>query len=297
MTDIFLAYSRKDEARVARLEKMLEDAGLSVWWDCYLPGGERWQSKIESEHSAAKVVLVCWTHASVSPEATFVQDEAFRAGVRLVQVILERGARPPLGLGQFQAIDLSHWRGSKRDPSFQDLVELVRARLDGKSAPKPKGRAKRALQHFVVPGGLATAAIAIGMFFWSSPAAREGICTLPVAQPALSRGCCTAGFTEAPLVRDTAYTSAPVEKASVVRQTEKSFASEAAARRDAADRANDDAAEMCARIDQEFERLAGVEVLVTKYECREISGGWTCAADYRATCAVEKRELVQRCPG
>lgn len=297
MTDIFVAYKREDEARVARLVKALEDAELSVWWDRYLPGAEPWHPKIATEHAAAKVVIVCWTHASVAPEATFVQDEAFRAGVRLVQVILERGARPPLGFGQFQAIDLSHWRGNAKDPSFQDLVKLVRARLDGTPAPKPKGPAKLALQRFVFGGGLTLAAIAIGMFLWSSPAAREGICAVPVAQPALSRSCCKVRFTEAPLVRDTAYTPAPVEKASVVRQSAEPFVSEADARLDVAVRANDDAKQvLCANFDQEFERLAGVEVLVTKYDCRETPGGWICAADYRATCAVERRELVQRCP-
>lgn len=296
MTDVFISYKHEDVARVARLVKALEGVGLSVWWDCYLQGGERWQPKIESEHSKAKVVLVCWTLASVDPQATFVHDEAYRAGVRLVQVMLERGIRPPLGLGQFQAIDLSRWCDNEGDQFFQDLVELVRARLAGTPAPKPKGPAKRALQRFVYGGGLTLAAIAIGGFLWSSPAAREGICTMPVAQPALSRSCCRVGFTEMPLVRDTAYTSKIVSKASVVRQSAERFASEAAARLDAIARANEDAAELlCAIIDQDYERLAGVKVLVTKYDCREDSVGWTCAAEYRATCAVEGRVLVQRC--
>jgi hypothetical protein len=213
-----------------------------------------------------------------------------------VQVKLERGADSPVGFSQEQAIDLSHWRGSKRDPLFQHLVELVRARLAGTPAPKPKGSAKRALQRFVVGGGLTTAAIAIGGFLWSSPAAREGICTLPVAQPALSRSCCRARFTEAPIVRDSAYTPDPVEKGGATRQSEKPFASEAAARRDAADRANEDAAELCSITDQKYERVVGVEVLMKKYNCQKIFDGWRCVAEFRATCAVERRELVQRCP-
>lgn len=297
MTDIFVSYKREDEARVARLVKALEGVGLSVWWDCYLQGGERWQPKIESEHSAAKVILVCWTHASIANEASFVHDEAYRAGVRLVQVILERGIRLPLGFGQVQAIDLSHWYGNARDPFFQDLLALVRARLAGIPVPKPKGPARRALGRFVFGGGLIVTAIAIAGFLWSTPTVRESICALPFAQPTLSLSCCRLGYTEKPVIRDTAYTPAPVEKASAVRQSAEPFISEAVARLDVAARANDDAKQLlCAIFDQEYERLAGVEVLVTKFDCREGSGGWTCAADYRATCAVERRELVQRCP-
>lgn len=246
---------------------------------------------------AAKVVIVCWTRASIGPDGGFVRDEASRAKGRLVPVMLERGVRLPLGFGQVQAIDLSHWHGNARDPFFQDLVVLLRARLAGAPAPKPKGPAHRALRRFVYGGGLATAALALTGFLWSTPAAREGICTLPVAQPTLSRGCCRAGFTQKSFVRDTAYTPAPVDKASYLRQSEQSFASEAAARLDVAARLNDDVALLCAIGDQQFERVASVTAVLTRYDCRKTAAGWTCAADYRATCAVERREIVQRCPG
>ena len=296
MTDLFLSYKREDEARVARLVKALEAAGLSLWWDRGLPGGEEWRANIEAALDAAKVVVVCWTHASVGPEGGFVRDEASRARGRLVPVILGRGVRLPLGFGEMQAIDLSHWLGNARDPFFQDLVALLRARLAGAPAPKPKGPAHRALRRFVYGGGLATAALVLTGVLWSTPDAREGVCALPVAQPALSRGCCRAGFTEKPVVRDTAYTPAPVEKTGYLRQSEQFFASEAAARLDVAARLNEDAVLLCAIGDQEFERVASVAASVTRHDCRKTLSGWTCAADYRAACAVERRELVQRCP-
>lgn len=297
MTDIFLSYKREDEARVARLVQALEGAGLSLWWDRGLPGGEEWRANIETALDATKVVLVCWTHASVGPEGGFVRDEASRAKGRLVPVMLERGVRLPLGFGQVQAIDLSHWHGNARDPFFQDLLALLRARLDGAPAPKPKGPAHRAFRRFVYSGGLATAALALTGFLWSTPAARESICTLPVAQPKLSRGCCRAGFTQKSFVRDTAYTLAPVEKTGYLRQSEQFFPSEAAARLDVAARLDTDAAQLCAIGDQQFERVASVAAVVTRHDCRKTAAGWTCAADYRATCAVERREIVQRCPG
>jgi hypothetical protein len=294
--DVFISYKREDEARVSRLVRALQSAGLSVWWDRGLPGGEEWRANIEAALDSAKVVLVCWTRASTGPDGGFVRDEASRAGARLAPVILERGARPPLGFGEVQAIDLSHWHGNARDPFFQDLLALVIARRDGAPAPKPKGPASRALKRFVYGGGLATLALAVAGFVWSTPAARTGLCTLPVAQPALSRSCCQAGFTDMPVVRDEAYTPAPVEKPGYLRQSATPFASEAEARADVAARLLADAEMLCSVVDPEFERLATTGAEPTRYDCRQTASGWTCAADYRAMCVVERRELIQRCP-
>jgi hypothetical protein len=75
------------------------------------------------------------------------------------------------------------------------------------------------------------------------------------------------------------------------------FSSEAEARADIEGRLQADAALLCAVADTQFERVAGVNAEATQFDCRQTAAGWTCAADYRAVCAVERRELVQRCPG
>jgi hypothetical protein len=296
-SEVFVSYKREDEARVGRLVKALEGAKLSVWWDRDLPGGEVWRANIEAALGAAKIVVVCWTHASAGPAGDFVRDEASRAKARLVPVILERGVKPPLGFGEMQALDLSHWSGNTRDPFFQDLLALIIAKRDGKPAPEPKGPAARALKRFVYGGGLATLAVAIAGLVWSTPAARTGLCTLPVGQPTLSRTCCQAGFTEAPVVRDQAYTPTSLEKTGYMRQSETLFASEVEARADVAARFQTDAAMLCAAADAEYERVVGVSAAPTRLDCRETAAGWTCAADYRATCAVERRELIEACRG
>ena len=57
MSEIFISYKREDEVRVGRLAKALQDAGLSIWWDRSLAGGENWRSQIENELDAAKCVI------------------------------------------------------------------------------------------------------------------------------------------------------------------------------------------------------------------------------------------------
>src|SRR5262245_8400762 len=119
MSEIFVSYKREDEKQVGRLVRALEGAGLSVWWDRGLPGGESWRSQIQTALDAAKCVIVAWTRESVGPAGDFVCDEAGQATRRsvLVPVMLER-VDPPLGFGEIQAIDLTRWKGNPRDPFF-----------------------------------------------------------------------------------------------------------------------------------------------------------------------------------
>lgn len=297
--DIFISYKREDEARVGRLVRALEGAGLSVWWDRGLPGGEDWRAGIEAALDAAKVVLVCWTHASTGPEGGFVRDEAARAKGRLVPVILERGVRPPLGFGEVQAIDLSHWNGNARDSFFQDLIALLIAKRDGAPPPRPKGPTARALRRFVYGGGLTAFILGAIAFAWSTPLVRETSCALPV--PGLARACCLAGFTEKVGARDTAWTPAAHQLAGYLRNAPRrsgarGFATEAQAQADAEHRLPADARQVCAVSEPESQRLVGAEARITRFQCAQPDGDWDCAADYVATCRIEERRMVARCP-
>lgn len=141
VSDIFLSYSRDDRVRVERLAVALMQAGYSVWWDRNLTGGERFQSEIQTELSAARAVIVIWTRASVNSH--WVADEAGegRDTGRLVPITLD-GTVPPLGFRQFQGLDFSGWK-SVDDPVFADLRAALARLID-----KPAAAAAR-----TVPGG------------------------------------------------------------------------------------------------------------------------------------------------
>jgi hypothetical protein len=81
-----------------------------------------------------------------------------------------------------------------------------------------------------------------------------------------------------------------------VRQSERPFATQAAAQADALARATADASETaCAPVD-DTERLAGVDIGRTTFDCRPSPfGGWACAADYTVTCRIETRAMTETC--
>lgn len=296
MNDIFLSYKREDEGRVALLVRALEGAGLSVWWDRALPGGEDWRARIEAALDAAKIVIVCWSRASVGPEGGFVRDEAARAGDRLLPVLLERGVRAPIGFGQIQAFDLSHWRGKESDPFLGDLVAAIQARLKGAAPPKPQGPAARAFRRFVYGGGLTALLLAALGFTLSTPVVRENACAIPV--PGLARTCCLAGFTEKSLVRDGHWMPAADRQfAMYLGRGEAPFPSREAAIADAQNRLDADAQRNCTPPDPASQRVSEAKARSPAFQCQQFSTGWQCAADYTVTCKMEERPLIARCPG
>jgi hypothetical protein len=188
--DIFLSYKSEDERLAARLRKALEAEGFSVWWDRSLLPAESWRGQIQSSLDAAAATIVIWTRESTGPGGDFVRDEAGQAKARgrLVPVLMEK-TRLPLGFAELQAIDLVGWKGDIRNIFFRDLVATIQAKLDGKSAPKPKGPLRRTLRRSST-AFLSTATMgALFAFFANLMSIQDKVCSLPLAQPKLSDAC------------------------------------------------------------------------------------------------------------
>ncbi|MCP3956491.1 MAG: toll/interleukin-1 receptor domain-containing protein [bacterium] len=190
MSEIFISYKREDEARVGRLVKALGGAGLSVWWDRSLPGGESWREQIQTALLAAKCVIVVWTNESVGATGDFVRDEASQAKRRgvLVPVMLDK-VDPPLGFGEIQAINLTHWKGSSRDPFFMDLCAAVAAKAEGRPVPPGKGPMKRMLRRLTYSGVASAIGFGVLAFGLDLFKAQEQVCGVALLQPQISDVC------------------------------------------------------------------------------------------------------------
>ena len=132
MGAIFLSYAREDRSCAEKLARVLEGAGHSVWWDRRLDGGEEFSAEIEAALSQSDVVVVAWTRESV--KSRWVRDEAAVGGDtgKLVPVSMD-GSLPPMGFRQFHTLELTDWRGAKRDERTAELLHSVERRLKGKS--------------------------------------------------------------------------------------------------------------------------------------------------------------------
>jgi TolB-like protein len=140
---VFLSYSRADQKQARSIVHVLETAGFSVWWDTLLEGGERFSRTTETALESATAVIVLWSKTSAGSH--WVQDEAARGrdSGRMVPVSLD-GSLPPLGFGQFQAIDVSRALGKPGSEPMQKLVRAVAAlhgRAPSELHPLPAQRA------------------------------------------------------------------------------------------------------------------------------------------------------------
>lgn len=185
---VFLSYARDDRARVTPLVAALREAGVDVWWDDHIEGGQAFAAAIEAALVRSEAVIVVWSAASVRSD--WVRDEAGRGRDRacLVAISLD-GTDPPLGFGQYHAIDFSHWRERGDAPEIDRLLRALSVCAGGESpAPRaPKLRARGTSRRGVVAAGAVAAAggawFLAGRPGWeaSGAAPKNSIAVLPFA--------------------------------------------------------------------------------------------------------------------
>ena len=151
MASIFLSYAREDRGVAETLARILEAAGHRVWWDRHIDSGEEFAAEIESQLDDSDVVVVAWSKASL--KSRWVRDEAAVGGDKgiLVPVTID-GSRPPMGFRQFHTLDLTDWKGGKRDRRTDELLHSVGRRAEGKRTGRPADQPKPS-RGFSIPAG------------------------------------------------------------------------------------------------------------------------------------------------
>lgn len=163
---VFLSYSREDQKRALPVIKALEHAGLNVWWDGLLEGGDTFLPTTERALETADAVVVLWSKASV--QSHWVRDEATRGRERscLVPLSLD-GTHPPLGFRQFQTIDISKWRGRPDAPGIERAVRAIRGFAgQAQTKPMPLPRQPMVSRRAMLAGGAVLLAGGAGALAW-----------------------------------------------------------------------------------------------------------------------------------
>lgn len=170
---VFLSYARADQKRALPVIKAFEQAGMRVWWDGLLEGGDTFLPTTEAALESADAVVVLWSKTSV--ESNWVRDEATRGRERgcLIPLSID-GSHAPLGFRQFQAIKLDKWRGKADAPEMQAAIRAVTALAGHPNPPmiKAAGSSRRGL---LIGAGSAAVAVAGGVVIWRTlvPAAAK----------------------------------------------------------------------------------------------------------------------------
>lgn len=183
---VFISYARSDKARVQPIVEALNAEGWTVWWDSHIRAGATFAREIEAELNAADAVVVVWSAASV--ESDWVRDEAAvgRDRGRLVPVRFDSAA-PPLGFGQYHAVDLVGWSGDRGAAPFRQLIAAIVYAAAGKpvrrEAALPRGP-RRGLNRrwaLAIAGAAVPAFAAAGWWLAGRGAPARSVAVLPFA--------------------------------------------------------------------------------------------------------------------
>ncbi|MDO9693329.1 MAG: TIR domain-containing protein [Candidatus Latescibacteria bacterium] len=133
---IFLSYSKEDRDFAALLAGAIQKHGLKVWWDVDIPAGVHYPKFIEDGLKSAVCVVVLWSRHSVA--SRWVRNEAdWGAEQESLVPLLIDDTELPWEFRNFQTLNLSHWKGDEKDPTFHKLLQGLRARLDGDRSAVP----------------------------------------------------------------------------------------------------------------------------------------------------------------
>lgn len=161
MAEVFISYKRDQRERVDSIANLLKDEKLSVWFDASLEAGrgEGFDAEIEREVTSAYCVLVCWTPAAV--RSVYVRAEAKKGLERdaLVPVLLEN-CTLPVPFNAIDAVDLTQWRGDKKDPNWHRAVRQIAAKVergkrDAQALMENSRAAYERIEYKLYPGTLA----------------------------------------------------------------------------------------------------------------------------------------------
>ncbi len=161
---VFLSYARKDGKAAAQVRALIEAAGITVWWDGLIPGGERYNALTHDALERARGVVVLWSATSL--QSHWVHDEAARGRDRgcLVPLSID-GSEPPLGFRQFQSLDLSQGGIRADNPAMQRALASIAALLGRPVMPMPPPRKHPVVARRAVLIG-ATGVSAAGLAGW-----------------------------------------------------------------------------------------------------------------------------------
>ena len=192
MTYAFISYKREDEGRVGRIAHALEQAGIEVWWDRGLPGGESWQEMITEKLDAAGCVIVVWSLGSIAPEGV-LRPRRGQAGPGPGRACAgDHRPRPDLAAGLRRgAGDRSHPLARRRPRPLLPRPRGSRPSQAGRCqiARIAKGPAARVRRRFLFGGVSATTLAVFVILAINAFGVTAKICTVPGLQPSLSDAC------------------------------------------------------------------------------------------------------------
>jgi len=110
MADVFISYSRANQAVVAVLAAAVQRAGYTIWWDAELPPHRSYGDVITEQIAEAKATIVVWSETAAASEWVRAEADLARNQKKLIQASID-DKLPPMPFNQIQFATIGDWQG------------------------------------------------------------------------------------------------------------------------------------------------------------------------------------------
>jgi hypothetical protein len=135
MADVFISYSRENQAVVRLLADAVRREGYSLWWDDELPPHRSYGDVITEQIGEAKAAIVVWSQGAAASEWVRAEADLARNQKKLIQTSID-GHMPPMPFNQIQFASIGDWKGEADHPGWSKVRESLAA-LCGAAASPP----------------------------------------------------------------------------------------------------------------------------------------------------------------
>jgi TIR domain/YARHG domain len=136
MVDVFISYSRANQAVVRRLAEAVKREGYSVWWDDELPPHLSYGDVITEKIGAARAAIVVWSNSAAESEWVRAEADVARGQKKLIQTSVD-DRMPPMPFNQIQFASIGDWRGEADHPGWRKVKASLTALCGPGAAAAP----------------------------------------------------------------------------------------------------------------------------------------------------------------
>lgn len=136
MVDVFISYSRANQAVVRQLADAVKRLGYSVWWDDELPPHLSYSDVITDKIGTARAAIVVWSQDAAAPEWVRAEADVARTQKKLIQTSID-DRMPPMPFNQIQFASIGDWRGEEDHPGWMKVKASLDVLCRGQVPPPP----------------------------------------------------------------------------------------------------------------------------------------------------------------
>jgi predicted nucleotide-binding protein len=132
--NVFISYSKNDDAIAKKLASQLKAQGISTWLDTNIEPGKLWADEIKNAIKSSSVMLVLVSkNYNESSWMTFERGVAYGLGKKIVPVLIDDSVKIPSDLAGFIYFSTGKSNDAELTFNIKKIIESNRNEINNNS--------------------------------------------------------------------------------------------------------------------------------------------------------------------